>query len=445
MFLKAGMSYEDVFMRKGLMRFLLSVRERRLVRISQKTMVSVFPFVLLATITAIFSEAFFDRGGYINILFKISDSLPYFKYIGRVVSNFSLLLGGLIAPVICYFAAKYTARSYKCTSGTAGMTAFIYSLIVNSRELFDTPINDGALTRINLAINFNMFTAICVGYIIGQIFRLTNPSDDEIVYENYVYRHRSIRPILITLTIAVIWNFIYFLGSKYNVFTTVESYIIGFFTIGTGLVQSIINTIIRSLSAWFGNSDSYYEIVSGSDTDAIANLNAALTSKGTSTIPHLFSDTNLYSAYGALAGIGATFALVVAVILKSSSDKNKKIAVRSVFPAMFNHGGPVMVGVPLALNIIYLVPFVIAPIVNVLIAAILLYFNVIPPAVYPVPTGTPSILYAFVGTAGSLRALAAAILLFVIDVLIYIPFVKLDDHLHNVILNNEIGGENDEK
>ena len=104
-----------------------------------------------------------------------------------------------------------------------------------------------------------------------------------------------------------------------------------------------------------------------------------------------------------------------------------------------------MLGIPVALNVIYLVPFIIAPIINVLVAAILLYFKVIPPSVYPVPTGTPSILYAFVGSAGSLRTLVLAILLFAMDVLIYIPFVKLDDRLHDMILSSEMEGGSDEK
>lgn len=445
MFSKESLSYERIFMRKGLIRFLISIRERRIVQIAQKTMVSVFPFILLATVTLIFSETFFNRGGYINHLFKISDWFPYFNLIGRTVSNFALLIGGLTGSATCYFAAKFTVMSYKCTSRTAGITALIFSLIINSRAIFDADINDGELTRINLTTSFNLFFTICIGFLIGQIFRRFSPSDNQILDENSTYRPRSIRPILISFIIAVTCNMLYTIGAQYNIFSSIETYIGAFFTVSSGLFQSVINAILRSLSAWVGNSSPYTEIVFDTDAKALANLNAALSNKGTGSIPYLFSVTNLYTSYGALAGLGGVLALVVAVIWKSSSDRNKNIAVRCIFPALFNHGSPVMLGIPVALNVIYLVPFIIAPIINVLVAAILLYFKVIPPSVYPVPTGTPSILYAFVGSAGSLRTLALAILLFAMDVLIYIPFVKLDDRLHDMILSSEMEGGNDEE
>lgn len=445
MFFKAGMSYEDVFMRKGLMRFLLSVRERRLVRISQKTMVSVFPFILLATVASIFSEAIFNRGGYVNLLFKISSWLPYFNLIGYVVSNFALIIGGLTPSVTCYFAARFTAVSYKCNSGTVGITALLFSFIINSREFFYAAINEGELTRINLSYGFNLFIAICVGFVIGQIFRWFNHSEGQIADESFVYHTHSIRPISLSLLIAVIWNAIYTVGSHYNVFSSIEEYLNAFFTVSSGLFQSIINAFVRSLSAWCGNSSYYSEIGFDTDTKALANLNAALANKGTGSIPYLFTDTNLYAAYGALAGLGGTLALVVAVIWKSTSKKNQHVAARCIFPALFNHGAPVMVGIPVALNVIYLVPFILAPIANVLVAAVLLYCKVVPPSVYPVPSGTPSILYAFVGSAGSLRALVLAIILFIMDILIFIPFIKLDNRLHNMNLSDKKKGYNDEK
>ena len=100
-----------------------------------------------------------------------------------------------------------------------------------------------------------------------------------------------------------------------------------------------------------------------------------------------------------------------------------------------------MVGIPVFLNLIYLVPFVVVPLVNVLLAAVLLYFKIVPPAVYPVPAGTPNILYAFVGTAGSIRALTASIVLFVLDILIYVQFVKLDNRVHEMLLKEDMDGK----
>ena len=82
-----------------------------------------------------------------------------------------------------------------------------------------------------------------------------------------------------------------------------------------------------------------------------------------------------------------------------------------------------MVGVPVLLNLVYLVPFLLAPMVNMGIVAIALALRLMPAAVYPVPDGTPSLLYAFIGTGGSLRALSVSLFCFAVDVAIFIPFL----------------------
>lgn len=428
-----------------LMNRLISLRRRRLVQIVQKTLVSVFPFMLLTTCILIFSEAVFEPTGFINSLFDIDSWFPYFQLTGRLLSNLVYLLGGITAPLAAYFAAKYTAGSYGRSTGTAGISAFVFSLLINSRELFAVVLNDGDLTRINLPVNFNLFVAILIGCLIGQIFRLSNPLDDQIVDDHYVYRPRTVRPIFLTILLGVVWNWLLSLGTQYNVFSSIQTFLNNLFLNGRGVFQVSINTFWRSVSAWIGNSSPYNELGFLSDSDALTNLNAALENGSTSSIPHLFTDTNLYAAYGDLAGLGGALALIVALLWKSCSQKNQSVGIRSIFPALFNHGVPAMVGIPVFFNVLYLIPFVLVPLVNVLIAAALLALRIMPPAVYPVPNGTPNILHAFVATAGSLRALAVSILLFGLDVLIYLPFVKFDNQLHERIRRQEERGEENEE
>ena len=53
-----------------------------------------------------------------------------------------------------------------------------------------------------------------------------------------------------------------------------------------------------------------------------------------------------------------------------------------------------MVGVPIMLNVIYLIPFILTPLINMLFAYGALALKLMPPVVYPVPDGTPSVLSA---------------------------------------------------
>jgi Phosphotransferase system cellobiose-specific component IIC len=101
----------------------------------------------------------------------------------------------------------------------------------------------------------------------------------------------------------------------------------------------------------------------------------------------------------------------------------------SLFPALFNSHYSMMLGIPVLFNPIFLVPFLIAPLVNMLLAALFLTIRWIPAAAYPVPNGTPGPLIAFIGTNGNWLTLIFGAILIWIDVMIYKPFVKLSDEV----------------
>ena len=132
-----------------ILRFLW-LRERGFVQITQKTLISLFPFFLISGIIRVISLSVFSEMGYINQLFSVSDWLPTFKITGQVLINLSNFLGGLAGPLSTYFAGKYTAGHYGRSTGTAGVTSLLVSLIIGSQELLLSPLNDGVLTRINL-------------------------------------------------------------------------------------------------------------------------------------------------------------------------------------------------------------------------------------------------------------------------------------------------------
>ena len=119
----------------------------------------VTPYALHFTLRLLsfsISLSVFSEMGYINQLFSVSDWLPTFKITGQVLINLSNFLGGLAGPLSTYFAGKYTAGHYGRSTGTAGVTSLLVSLIIGSQELLLSPLNDGVLTRINLPDSINI-------------------------------------------------------------------------------------------------------------------------------------------------------------------------------------------------------------------------------------------------------------------------------------------------
>ena len=406
-------------------------RERGFVQITQKTLVSLFPFFLFSGIIRVISLSVFSELGYINQLFSVSDWLPAFKITGQVLINLSNFLGGLAGPLSTYFAGKYTAGHYGRSTGTAGVTSLLVSLIIGSQELLLSPLNDGVLTRINLPDSINIILAIFVGYLVGQIFRFSRASDDQIVDKDYIYQPKTVRPIFLSLILAIGLNLLLVIGDQANVFQTIRKFTSTFTVTDNHLLSTFMMGLLNTFSAWIGNNQVFTPNSIAEDSFALENLTYAVSHHTTTGLPHLYTLTNLYHSYGMVAGIGSGLALLVALLLASTSYKDKKVSLLSVFPSLFNNGAPFMVGIPVLLNLVYLVPFLLAPIINMGIAAVALTIHLMPAAVYPVPDGTPSLLFAFIGTGGSLRALAVSLLCFAVDIVIFIPFVRLSNKVQH--------------
>ena len=168
-------------MTKYLVQKFFWLREKSLIQISQKTLVSLFPFFLFSGIVRVIALSVFSDRGYIHQLFSMDSWLPWDQAMRQVLINFSNFLGGLAGPLATYFAGKYTAGHYGRSTGTAGVTALLVSLIVGSQELLVGPLNDGQLTRINLPATTNILLAIVLGYLIGQIFPMFQKSRNFII------------------------------------------------------------------------------------------------------------------------------------------------------------------------------------------------------------------------------------------------------------------------
>ena len=416
-------------------------RERGFVQITQKTLVSLFPFLLFSAIVRVISQSVFSDRGYINMLFSVSAWFPGFQLTGQVLSNLSNFTGGLAGPLATYFAGKYTAGHYGRSTGTAGVTALLVSFIVSSQGLLLGSFRDGQLSHINLPATTNIVLAIFLGYLIGQIFRLSKASDDQIVNKDFIYQPKTVRPIFLSLLLGISLNGLLVLGTQYRVFQTIAQYFSSLTVTSHHLLSTFVMGLLNGLSGWVGNSQAFALNSIVDDSFALENLTYAVTNHTTTGIPYLYTLTNLYRSYGMVAGVGAVLAFLVAILLVSRSQKDKKVSFLSMFPSLFNNGASFMVGIPVLLNLLYVIPFLLIPLVNMAIVALALCFKLMPAAVYPVPDGTPSLLYAFIGTGGSMRALAVSLFCFALDVALYIPFVRMGNQVRKDLL--EEGGSHE--
>ncbi|CYZ70046.1 phosphotransferase system cellobiose-specific component IIC [Streptococcus suis] len=128
-----------------------------------------------------------------------------------------------------------------------------------------------------------------------------------------------------------------------------------------------------------------------------------------------------------MGGTGATLVVPFMFMWLTKSKRNKAIGRASVVPTFFGVNEPILFGAPLVLNPVFFVPFILAPIANVWIFKFFVDTLKMNSFSVNLPWTTPGPLGIVMGTNFAPLAFALAILLVVVDVLIYYPFLKVYD------------------
>ncbi|NQL85181.1 PTS transporter subunit EIIC [Streptococcus suis] len=128
-----------------------------------------------------------------------------------------------------------------------------------------------------------------------------------------------------------------------------------------------------------------------------------------------------------MGGTGATLVVPFMFMWLTKSKRNKATGRASVVPTFFGVNEPILFGAPLVLNPVFFVPFILAPIANVWIFKFFVDTLKMNSFSVNLSWTTPGPLGIVMGTNFAPLAFALAILLVVVDVLIYYPFLKVYD------------------
>ena len=111
----------------------------------------------------------------------------------------------------------------------------------------------------------------------------------------------------------------------------------------------------------------------------------------------------------------------------AKSKQNKAIGKAAVVPTSFGVNEPILFGAPLILNPVFFIPFILTPIVNVWIFKAFVDILGMNSFMYFLPWTTPGPIGLILGTGIAPLAILLAVVLVVVDVLIYYPFFKVYD------------------
>lgn len=130
-----------------------------------------------------------------------------------------------------------------------------------------------------------------------------------------------------------------------------------------------------------------------------------------------------FDAYVYHGGSGATLPLILAILFFSKVRDQKEVAKLSLAPGIFMINEPMLFGIPIVLNPIYIIPFVLNQPILAMVAYYASILGFAGPIVNSVPWTTPPVLNALLATNFSWGAGLIAVLNLGIAFVIYLPFV----------------------
>lgn len=138
-----------------------------------------------------------------------------------------------------------------------------------------------------------------------------------------------------------------------------------------------------------------------------------------------------FDAYVWMGGSGCTIALLIAIFMFSKREDAKAVAKLSFPMGCFNINEPVIFGLPIVLNPIYFIPWILSPIVLTIVAYLVTQAGLVPPVCITVPWVVPPVIYAVLATGVNIGAGILAAVNLVIATVIWIPFVMLANKMDN--------------
>ncbi|MBG0784566.1 MAG: PTS sugar transporter subunit IIC [Anaerolineaceae bacterium] len=230
-----------------------------------------------------------------------------------------------------------------------------------------------------------------------------------------------------TFVVLVTWAVTYLLNLDLHViFTVILSPLLGIFSSFWGWV---LITSIGTLAFFFGiHTASILILVSPIYYIALAN-NAQLLASGLApTVDNGFIIINMgfMLFMGLFGGSGATLGLNI-LMLFSKNESVKKLGRVAIIPSLVNINEPLIFGLPIFYNPIFLLPFLLVVAVNSALAYLTMYVGWVNiPSNFTLLQFLPAPIGGYLLTS-DFRAVILAVVILLVDLALWAPFLKMHE------------------
>ena len=152
--------------------------------------------------------------------------------------------------------------------------------------------------------------------------------------------------------------------------------------------------------------------------------NAAAFANGVA--PEYIVTKTFIDTFTRIGGSGGTLSLILAIVFSSRDRGIRKLCLFAVVPSLFNVNEPLLFGVPLVLNPVYAVPFLLVPILQTITAYLATMTELVPKTVSIVTWTSPPLFSGYLATQ-SMTGVMLQCVNIGLGCCVYLYFVKISD------------------
>ncbi len=338
---------------------------------------------------------------------------PYYLTIG-IVSLYAVC-------GVSYMLAKH----YKMNALNNMVSALLVYLTISGA--LDLETSTLSISRLGAGY---MFAAMLVGILVVEITRAFDVHNIKIKLPD------SVPPNVagpFNVLIALLFNVVVF--SLINLLLTnltgggIPDLIYTIFTplmhATSSLPSILILSFISGLFWFFGiHGDNMMSAITTPITTAALAANAEAMAAG-QPLPYIYAGA-MTAVWG--GWLCSNCAMNILLLLTAKSGRVKSLSKVAAIPAFFNIAEPYVFGLPEVLNLYYFIPANICMVLNISVYYFLASANLVGRFYVSLPFTTPAPLQAFLASGGDVKCLLLAIVLLLVNMVIFFPFMKAYDN-----------------
>lgn len=333
---------------------------------------------------------------------------------------------GAISVYVAFGVADALAKEYKINQMQCAITSlFLFWLTAGA----PVPVEGmGQMSNMTFLGAQGMFYAIIVAFITCEIFKFFISKNIKIklpeqVPPNVTAPFEALIPSVALTLLFILLNMLCLNATGGSLAALTGNILKPLMSASSSLPAVIILSILLSLFWFFGiHGNNMISGVLTPITTANLALNAEFYLTGVGT------PAPLSGAFMTIFGNWMSYpAMMLCFFLVAKSATLKSIRKVALVPDLFNINEPLTFGVPVVMNVLVALPIMIANIITCTIAYLVMSTGLVKCISLSLPFTMPGVLNLFLTTGGDFRAIILWAVLFALDVVILLPFIKTYD------------------